>query len=104
MRKGTMGFRAFQVYAAFLFFCFTAALPAESGEGVRQEINHLLHYIESSGCIFIRNSKESTPAEARAHIQKKYNHFRSRVKTAEDFIRYAATKSTISGKSCEQPA
>lgn len=98
MRRGGMGFRALQVYVAFLFFCLTAALPAESGEGVRQEINHLLQYIESSGCMFIRNSKESTPAEARAHIQKKYDHFRDRVKTTEDFIKYAATKSTISGK------
>lgn len=93
-----MGFRDFPVYAAFLFFCLTAALPAKSGEGVRQEIDHLLQYIESSGCIFIRNGKESAPGEARDHIQKKYDYFRDRVKTTEDFIKYAATKSTISGK------
>ena len=98
MRRGSIGFRALQIYAAFLFFCLTAALPAESGEGIRQEINHLLQYIESSGCIFIRNGKESTPAEARANIQEKYDHFRDRVKTTEDFIKYAATKSSISGK------
>jgi hypothetical protein len=98
MRRGNMGFRALQIYAAFLFFCLPVALPAESAEGMRQEINHLLQYIESSGCIFIRNGKESTPVEARAHIQKKYDYFRNRVKNTEDFIKYAATKSTISGK------
>ena len=98
MRRGSIGCRALQIYAAFLFFSLTAALPAESGEGVRQEINHLLQYIESSGCIFIRNGKESTPAEARVHIQEKYDHFRDRVKTTEDFIKYTATKSSISGK------
>ena len=98
MRRGSMGFRALQVYAAFLFFCLTAALPAESGESVRQEINHLLQYIESSGCIFVRNGKEGTPAEARDHIQKKYDYYRDHVKSTEDFIKYAATKSTISGK------
>jgi len=30
MRRESIGFGALQVYAAFLFFCLTAALPAES--------------------------------------------------------------------------
>jgi hypothetical protein len=98
MREGHMVFRAFHFYAAFLFLVLTAAIPAESEESVSQEIVHLLQYIESSACIFIRNGEEHSAAEARDHIQKKYDHFKSRVKTTEDFIEYAAAKSSMSGK------
>ena len=97
MSRGRSGIRVLGFYAAFLFFCLPAALHAESGEGVQKEINHLFQYIERSGCVFIRNSKEGTPAEARAHIQKKYDYFSDRVKTAEDFITCAATQSSLSG-------
>ena len=93
-----MAFKTFQIYTVFLFIILTVALPANSEESVSQEIDHLLQYIESSNCIFIRNGSESSAAEARAHIQKKYDHFKDRIKNAEDFIKYAATKSTISSK------
>ncbi|MGB6290133.1 MAG: DUF5329 domain-containing protein, partial [Desulfobulbales bacterium] len=95
---GNMVFRTFHFCVAFLFLVMTIALPAESEEIASQEIVHLLQYIESSDCIFIRNGKEYTAAEAMAHIQKKYEYFKDRVKTSEDFIKYAATKSSISGK------
>ena len=93
-----MAFKTFQIYTAFLFLVLTVALPANSEESVSHEIDHLLQYIESSNCIFIRNGSESSATEARAHIQKKYDHFKDRIKNAEDFIKYAATKSTISSK------
>jgi len=93
-----MAYKIFQIYIVFLFIILTAAFPANSEESVSQEIDHLLQYIESSDCIFIRNGGESSAAEARAHIQKKYNHFKDRIKNAEDFIKYAATKSSFSGK------
>lgn len=97
MKRGNRGVRVFHVFAAFLFFCLTAAFPADCGEGMRQEIDHLLQYIENSGCLFIRNGRENIASEARVHVQKKYEHFRNRVKTTEDFINDAATKSIISG-------
>jgi len=93
-----MGVRTFQIYTAFLLFMFPAVLTAESADSVSREIDHLLQYVESSGCIFIRNGKEKNAAEALAHIQNKYNYSKGRVKTTEDFIKYAATKSSMSGK------
>jgi hypothetical protein len=90
--------RTFQIYTAFLLFFSLAALPADSAESVSQEIEHLLQYIGSSDCIFIRNGKEKNAADALAHIQKKYDYSKSRVKSTEDFIKYAATKSSMSGK------
>jgi hypothetical protein len=85
-------------YAASLFLVLIAAPSAESEQSVSQEIAHLLQYIETSDCIFIRNGEEHSAAEARAHIQNKFDHFKKRVKTTEGFIKYAATKSSMSGK------
>jgi len=65
---------------------------------VEEETLHLLEYIGSSGCIFTRNGKEYQPDEARSHIQRKYKHVKKKVQTTEQVIKYAATKSSISGK------
>jgi hypothetical protein len=63
-----------------------------------QEINHLLSFVENSSCDYIRNSKHYTPKQAVAHIQKKYDYYRDDIKTTEQFIEYAASKSMLSGK------
>ena len=64
----------------------------------RQEIDHLLGYVASSPCTFDRNGKIYSGPKARDHMNMKYEHYRLRVKTAEDFIKYSATKSMMSGK------
>ena len=63
-----------------------------------QEIGHLLGFVESSPCQFDRNGTIHTGPEARDHMTMKYEHYRAKVKTAEDFIKYSATKSMMSGK------
>ena len=93
-----MRYRNFQFCIVFLLVFLVVSHRAESEEGVNQEVNHLLQYIENSGCTFIRNGKAYDAAEARAHIQKKYDYFKVRIKTTEDFIKYSATKSSMSGK------
>jgi len=62
------------------------------------EIEHLLSFVAASGCIFERNGNQYDSVEAREHIQRKYNHIKDRVNTTEDFIRYAASESSMSGK------
>ncbi len=84
--------------ALILLVILVVSQRAESEEGLGQEINHLLLYIENSGCTFIRNGKAYDAAEARAHIQKKYDYFKGRIKTTENFVKYSATKSSMSGK------
>ena len=64
----------------------------------QDEIRHLLLYVENNGCEFERNGAVYDSGEARAHMERKYNHVKSRVDVAEDFIRYAATQSSMSGK------
>lgn len=65
---------------------------------MEQEIDHLLRYIETSGCTFDRNATIHDSRDAGAHIRKKYDHTKRWIKSTEDFIRYAATKSSISGR------
>jgi hypothetical protein len=81
----------------FLTACFFL-VPATSFASTQDEINHLLNYIETSDCVFIRNNSRHTPDKAVAHIKRKYNYLKKRIKTTDDFIEGAATKSSMSGK------
>ena len=62
------------------------------------EVEHLLTYVENSGCTFIRNGDQHAAADSVTHIMKKYDYYRDDIKTTEDFISYSATKSVLSGK------
>ncbi len=90
----------FPMFAAPLILVWSISFgegPAQS-ENLETTINYLLLYVEKSDCTFIRNDREYTAKEAAGHIQKKYDYFKSKIKTAEDFIRLSATKSLVSGK------
>ena len=74
---------------------------AEVSPVAQSEIAHLLDYMEKSGCRFYRNGTWYTDAKAvRGHVDMKYRYFmeRNRIGSAEDFIKWAASKSEISGK------
>ena len=69
-----------------------------AGDSLEQTINYLLGYIDKSDATFIRNGRMHTPQEAVNHIKAKYEHFKNEIKTPEDFIRLAASKSLLTGK------
>lgn len=75
---------------------WTMILPAAADTD--EEIDHLLAFVGSSGCTYVRNGKQYDSAEARDHIERKYDYIKDRISTTEEFIRYAATESSISGK------
>jgi len=78
-----------------------AGRPADVTPVVRAEMDHLLSYVEKSGCRFYRNGTWYTDAKAvRGHIETKYDYFvgKGKINSTEDFIRWCATKSEISGK------
>jgi len=81
------------VAAAFLLASSSLVLA-----DMQDEIQHLLRFVESSGCEFERNGTVYDSKEARSHIERKYDYIESRVDETEDFIKYAATKSSMSGK------
>jgi len=62
------------------------------------EINHLINYVKTTECKYIRNGIEHSGSEGAKHIRAKYEHYKSDISTAEDFIRLSATKSLISGR------
>jgi hypothetical protein len=64
------------------------------------EISYLLTSMGASGCEFYRNGSWHDAQTAQAHLQGKYATLVSmdRIKTAEDFIDQAATRSSLTGK------
>ena len=69
-----------------------------AGDSLEPTINYLLDYVGKSDATFVRNGQTHTPEEAANHIKAKYEHFKSEIKTPEDFIRLAASKSLLTGK------
>jgi hypothetical protein len=67
------------------------------------EINYLLNFVEVSGCEFYRNGSWYDSVEAQQHLRSKLDYLsaRKRISTAEDFIRLAASKSSMSGRAYE---
>ena len=61
-------------------------------------INHLLQFVETSRCTFLRNGVEYNSKSAVNHIKQKYDYFKNQIRTAEDFVALAATKSELSGR------
>jgi hypothetical protein len=63
-----------------------------------KEVTHLLAFVENSACIINRNGSDYPAEKGVSHIEMKYDYFRDDIQSAEEFIEYSATKSTISGK------
>ncbi|MCI5211129.1 MAG: hypothetical protein D3910_20630 [Candidatus Electrothrix sp. ATG2] len=71
---------------------------ADAAPEQQAEVAHLLRFVHNSSCRIKRNGSLHQGEEAVAHIQKKYDYFRKKIKTTEDFIEHSASKSTMSGK------
>ncbi|MDX2419208.1 MAG: DUF5329 family protein [Xanthomonadales bacterium] len=72
--------------------------PGQSSDNVESTIQFLLNHVADSGLIFIRNSKRHDAADAAGHMSGKYEYFRDKIKTPEDFIQRCASKSLLSGR------
>ncbi len=84
-------------YWIFLWLFLVGLAPTADAD-TQLEIDHLLNFVAQTSCMYERNGHLHSGKDAREHIEKKYNHYRSKIQTAEDFILYAASKSMISGK------
>jgi hypothetical protein len=73
------------------------AYAHDSSEAAK--IRHLIGSVEAlQGVTFIRNGGEYDAKKAADHLRLKLRMAGDRVKTAEDFIRLCASKSSISGE------
>ena len=77
------------------------SMPMARADPLADEIAHLIDFVRTSSCTFIRNGSDYTGSEAADHIQAKYEHFKDEIRTVEDFIDRAASKSLTSGKPYE---
>ena len=71
---------------------------AEPDAQAQREIDHLLEFVGTSSCTFVRNGEPHPAADARDHLASKYRFARSRITTADEFIRYLGTASSSSGE------
>lgn len=79
--------------------CTAAAVAAPPPVAAR-EIDALLAALQASPCRFQRNGSWYPAAQAKAHLQRKYDYLRKRdlVASAEQFIERGASRSSSSGK------
>jgi hypothetical protein len=78
-------------------FAFSTVAVATDG-AAQDEIDHLLKFVGSSSCSFVRNGTEYPADKAREHLAGKYHFAGSRITTADDFIKYLGTGSSMSGE------
>ena len=85
---------------AILLAATAGSASAAPSEAARREIGALIGALDGSSCRFQRNGSWHDAAEARAHLQRKYDYLlkKDKVGTAEQFIERAASQSSISGK------
>lgn len=83
---------------AIIITLSTSIVNADVLPEQKLEIEHLLSFVKNSTCKIIRNGDLHKGSEAVTHIKRKYDHFKNDINTAEQFIEYAATKSTFSGR------
>lgn len=80
---------------------FSVASFAKDNNGDMQyEISYLFEYLRNSNCEFNRNGTWYSPDKAVSHLNKKYQYLLKRglIKSTEQFIDRAASKSSMSGK------
>jgi hypothetical protein len=86
-------------FLAIVSLFSASTLPAASSKA-DAEIDALLKRLRTSGCTFQRNGSWYEAPKAADHLQDKRAYFakKGKLATAEDFIRLAATESSLSGK------
>ena len=76
-----------------------ASQPTVSAAVETARIEALITAVGSlQGAVFIRNGSEHTAAEAASHLRLKWRNASRRVHTAEEFIGYCATASSMTGR------
>jgi hypothetical protein len=83
-----------------LFSCFVAHAgePCGQRESTEKAVAYLIDQVAKSHLTFTRNGTEYSSREAADHIRNKYEYFKSRIESLEDFIQVCASKSLQSGK------
>ena len=82
----------------FIFLLLSCGVWADVPEEQKAEVEHLILYLQNSGCDMVRNGKAYTGVDGAGHVRRKYQHFMKKISSTEEFIEYSASKSTMSGQ------
>ena len=94
----TIGIRIIHFTLLVSLLWFDSGARADVPPEQEAEVEHLINYLAESDCRMLRNGKSHNNKDGASHVRRKYAHFRKEISNTEDFIRYSATKSTISGR------
>ena len=87
-----------RILLGFVTIMLTGIAQADVSPKQQPEVAHLLQFVKNSPCKVNRNGSFHQGEDAAAHIMKKYDYFKKKIKTTEQFIEYSASKSTMSKK------
>ena len=92
--------KAWLVFPLSILFIFTLLPVYALAFSEEEKIMMIIESIRDTplGTQFIRNDKSYRVDDAVSHLKLKYSRTKSKVKTAEDFIKYVASGSSVSGK------
>ncbi len=87
-----------RVTHTLIFLLLSCGLGADVPQEQQAEVEHLINYLQDSGCEMVRNGKAYEGVDGASHVRRKYQHFKKKISSTEEFIEYSATKSMISGR------
>lgn len=87
-------------FFATCFLLISVSAHAGISPNAEQEITHLFSHLKTSGCEFNRNGTWYNAEKAVAHLNQKYEYLlgKNLITTTEDFIKRAASESSMSHK------
>ena len=87
-----------RLFLSILWVLLIFQVRADVPDGQAAEVEHLINYMARSHCHLVRNGKSYNGKDGANHVRRKYDHFRKEISSTEEFIGYAASKSTMSGE------
>ena len=86
------------VAVAWLAMLPSPAAQAAPDANAQREIDHLLAYVASSECRFVRGGVEHDAREARDHLARKLDVARPLIGSADAFVDHVAAASSLTGE------
>ncbi len=90
--------RTTQYITGILLLMVLSSASSDVPQEQAVEVEHLINYLADSDCRMIRNGKSYSAEDGAKHVRRKYNYFKNKISSTEEFIEYAGTKSTKSGR------
>ena len=83
---------------SIVLLLITAGASSDVPPEQAAEVEHLINYLADSNCRMVRNGRAHSAKDGAKHMQRKYKYFRDEISSTEEFIEFAGTKSTRSGR------